>query len=179
MTDVSALAFWEDLVLVYSEAKVVLVERDIDRWYTSFDNAVIEVMWARTGNFLANLDRWFVGPLRDVHLRWAKDWMGVHSKEEMRIKAKGKYYEHYASVRKTVAKERLLEYQLGSDWEPLCAFLDKEVPNVEFSKVNETAFMHEKMFIIARRGLRNLLKRALLWLVPMVLAFFVLRAYYY
>lgn len=175
ITDVPALAFWDDLVSAYPEAKVVLMERDIERWYTSFNDAVIEVMWAKIGNFLADLDRWFVGPLRDVHSRWAEDWMGVHSKEEMRSKAKEKYREHYAQVRRLVPKERLLEYKLGSGWEPLCAFLGREVPDVDFPKVNETASMHEKMSIIARRGLKNLAKRALLWVGPVVFAVFVLK----
>ena len=87
--------------------------------------------------------------------------MGVHSAEEMRGVARERYREHYASVRKMVPGERLLEYRLGSGWEPLCAFLGKEVPDVEFPRVNETAAMREKMAIIARRGVKNLLKRAM------------------
>jgi hypothetical protein len=39
-SDAPALAFSEELIVMYPEAKVVLVERDIDEWYTSFDAAV-------------------------------------------------------------------------------------------------------------------------------------------
>ncbi|KAG6988577.1 hypothetical protein G7Y79_00070g096760 [Physcia stellaris] len=163
VTDVPALAFWEDLVSAYPEAKVVLMERDVDQWFKSFEEVVIKPIWSKWGNWIASREPRFVGPLRDVHLRWVKYWMGVHSAEEMRSLAKNKYREHYASVRKTVPKERLLEYRLGSGWEPLCTFLGKEVPDVEFPKVNETASMQEKMAIIARRGVKNLLKRALLF----------------
>lgn len=146
----------------YPEAKVVLMERDVDRWFKSFDEIVIKGIWSRWGNWIASRDPWFVGPLRDVHMRWVKYWMGVHSAEEMRNVAKEKYWEHYASVRKIVPEDRLLEYKLGSGWEPLCTFLGKEVPDVEFPKVNETASMKEKMALIGRRGMKNLLKRALL-----------------
>ena len=173
VTDVPALAFSEDLVAAYPEAKVVLMERNIESWYTSFDDAVVKVMWGRWGHWIASLDPWFVGPIRDVHLRWAKDWMGANSAEEMRGKAKAKYREHYELMRKIVPRERLLEYKLGSGWEPLCDFLDKEVPDVEFPKVNETASMHEKMTIIAGRGARNLLTRVLLWTGPLILAVLV------
>jgi len=179
VTDVPALAFWEDLVSAYPEAKVVLMEREIERWYTSFNDAVIELMWGKMGNLLADCDRWFVGPLRDVHLRWAQDWMGVHSAEEMRRTAREKYREHYALVRKIVPRGNLLEYKLGSGWEPLCSFLGREVPDMEFPKVNETASMHEKMSIIARRGLKNVLKGTLIWLGPPILALLLLKALYY
>ncbi|KAL8899387.1 MAG: hypothetical protein Q9207_006224 [Kuettlingeria erythrocarpa] len=169
VTDVPALAFWEDLVAAYPEAKVVLMERDIERWYKSFDDAVTKVMWGTLGNLLADYERGFVGPIRDVHRRWATDWMGVHSEDEMRAAAKDRYREHYASVRRMVPKERLLEYKVGSGWEPLCDFLGKSVPDVEFPNINETASMHEKISIITRRGLLKVLKRAAWWLWPLIL----------
>jgi len=178
VADVPALAFSENLISVYPEAKVVLMERDIDNWYTSFDDAVVKVMWGTWGHLIANLDPWFVGPIRDVHLRWAKDWMGVNSAEEMRMKAKDKYREHYELMRRIVPRERLLEYKLGSGWEPLCNSLGKEVPDVEFPRVNETASMHEKMSIIAGRGMRNLLKRVLLWTGPLIVAGLLVAAKY-
>jgi hypothetical protein len=42
-------------------------------------------------------------------------------------------------VRKTVPKERLLEVELGSGWEPLCKFLGKRIPDQPFPHVNEAA----------------------------------------
>ena len=56
VSDVPALALWQDLLEAYPEAKVVLMERDIDRWYVSFDDAVIKVMWRPWGNWIASLD---------------------------------------------------------------------------------------------------------------------------
>lgn len=46
----------------------------------------------------------------------------------------------------------------------MCKFLGKEVPDVEFPRVNETASMHDEMSIIAGRGIRNLLTRILPWI---------------
>ena len=178
VTDVPALAFWEDLILAYPEAKVVIMERDIEKWYTSFDDAVIKVVWAKWVNRIADLDPWFVGPIRDVHLRWTKDWMGANSEEEMRTKAKEKYIEHYELLRRTISKERLLEYELGSGWRPLCDFLGKDIPDVEFPRVNETASMHEKISIIMRRGLTNLLIRIALWIGPLIVAVLLMMTRY-
>lgn len=50
-------------------------------------------------------------------------------------------------MRKTVPRERLLEVELGSGWEPLCKFLGKRIPNQPFPHVNEAAardmFVHK------------------------------------
>lgn len=174
VTDVPALAFSEDLIHAYPEAKIVLMERDIDKWFKSFDDAVVKVMWGKWGHLIASLDPWFVGPIRDVHLRWARLWMGVNSAEEMRTKAKEKYQEHYDLIRRVVPKERLLEYELGSGWEPLCKYLGKDIPAVEFPRVNETDSMHEKVSIITRRGIRNLVTWILWMTGPLIIIVLVI-----
>lgn len=104
--------------------------------------------------------------------------MGVNSAEEVGTKAKEKYREHYELVRRIVPKERLLEYRLGVGWEPMCELLGKEISDIEFPRVNETASMHEKISIIARRGIRNLLTRALLWIGPFMAALRLVTANY-
>ena len=40
-SDTPAIAFAEDLIAAYPEAKVILVNRDIDKWFVSFDQNVI------------------------------------------------------------------------------------------------------------------------------------------
>lgn len=154
------------------------MEREIGAWYKSFNDAVVKIMWGKWGHLIAGLGPWFVGPIRDVHQRWAKDWMGVKSEEEMRMKAKEKYREHYESMRKVFPKERLMDYKLGSGWEPLREFLGKEVPDVELPRVYEPDSMHEKKSIIAWRGIRNLSARFLLWTGPLVIAVLLVAAKY-
>lgn len=55
------------------------------------------------------------------------------------------YRKHYADVRAMAPKDRLLEYKLGSGWEPLCKFLGKEVPNVPFPHRNEAHILRNAM----------------------------------
>lgn len=75
------------------------------------------------------------------------------SYDELRENARDVYKRHYARVREVTPKENLLEYKLGSGWEPLCKFLGKEVPDVEFPFLNES-----KEFEI---WMRNMQKREL------------------
>ena len=44
-SDVPVVAFAEELIEAYPEAKVILVERDIEKWYKSFDQAVIKAVF--------------------------------------------------------------------------------------------------------------------------------------
>jgi hypothetical protein len=74
-------------------------------------------------------------------MTWVRGWFQVTSKEEMRAKAWPMYQQHYALVRATTPPRRLLEYRLGSGWEPLCEFLHKPVPDVPFPHVNEREAM--------------------------------------
>jgi hypothetical protein len=47
------------------------------------------------------------------------------------------YLEHYEAVRKYVPKERLLDFDVKEGWEPLCEFLEKEVPEQGFPLIND------------------------------------------
>lgn len=70
--------------------------------------------------------------------------------DEIRRNARDVYLQHYGKVRAAVSKERLLEYQLGSGWGPLCEFLGKDVPEEEFPWVNEAAALKEKIGAIKK-----------------------------
>lgn len=45
---------------------------------------------------------------------------------------------HNAMVKAGIPAERLLVYSVKEGWEPLCTFLGKEVPDVEFPRINDT-----------------------------------------
>ena len=166
--DPPAVAFASELVDVYPEAKVVLVEREIESWYRSFDAAVIIPTWSPFLNFLGDYDPWIIGPVRDCHHRWVRGWWKANSKREMQEKAREMYREHYAQVRRIVPKERLLEYKLGDGWEPLCEFLGKPIPDVPFPRVNDQDQMNELLRIIAVRSMRNGLFNVGKYVAPVV-----------
>ena len=64
-----------------------------------------------------------------------------------------------------VPKERLLEYRLGDDWEPLCRFLGKEVPEKPFPRINETAEFAERIQIVMKLAMRRAVWNAAPWIV--------------
>lgn len=69
---------------------------------------------------------------------WMKYQLQAKTLQQAKQNSRRVYREHYAEIRRVAPKERLLEYDLGSGWEPLCSFLGKEIPTVAFPHANET-----------------------------------------
>ena len=176
--DPPAVAFAEDLVEAYPEAKVILVERDIESWYRSFDSNVINAQWDPFINFVSELDPWFLRPIKRCHRRWATLWMDSHTKVEMQEKSRQVYRDHYALVRRVTPKERLLEYDLRDGWGPLCEFLGKTVPDVPFPRVNDSEALQELLAITVKRGLYNVFRRALIFILPFAVLALGVMLYY-
>jgi hypothetical protein len=87
-----------------------------------------------------------------------KLWLGYFragNASEVLETARVVYKEHYARVRRLVPSEQLLEYELGSGWKPLCDFLEKDKPEVEFPWINEAAALRKKMGIVLGSRIRE------------------------
>lgn len=180
-SDIPAVIFTEELVAAYPEAKVVLVERDPDKWFESYQKTVI----AGTGNplipLLEKLDPEFIGQQGYAMDLILPNYFGVKEPrsawcmnrpacfEEWKRKAKATYLAHNEMVKRVTPTDRLLLFELEDGWEPLCKFLGSEVPGSPFPRVNETAAIQEKIMIyVIKSG-----KRAAFNLAKMVLPFVV------
>ncbi|KAH8196845.1 hypothetical protein TruAng_008986 [Truncatella angustata] len=146
--------FGPELIAAYPNAKVVLVERDADAWYPSFERALIRGQdlpaWFRHFLELADNTQKHVQPV--IWRGMMQGQFGAKDSIEWRKKAKDVYERHNAEIREVLKDqpERLLVYRLGSGWEPLCEFLGKPIPDVDFPRVNEKA-QHDamiKVFIV-------------------------------
>lgn len=159
------------MAYVSVQAKVVLVDRDIDKWYKSYDEGVIRSfftwkMWAVL-NLIEPLQK--VKPVTAVrNLQYAM--FSCSDLESWQRNAKNTCQEHSAKIRKMVPKERLLEYKLGSGWEPLCKFLEKEMPDKPFPHLNDGKEFELWMKNFQQREVERGLKAALSFLTVPVLA---------
>lgn len=106
--------YWRELAAHYPEAKIVLSVRDPDAWFKSMQKTILPVLRDSTDpeSFGAAVirDQIFGGRLDDrEHI--------------LRV-----YQDHIERVQDTIPRDRLLTYELGSGWEPLCEFLGCERP---------------------------------------------------
>lgn len=127
--DFPAASFYRELAAYYPEAKVVLTERDPERWFQSFSDTIMNgLALPMAGNFAA----WGAMVQKTIA---EKLFMGNVSDKAHVIAC---YRRHNEEVRRTIPRERLLVYEVSQGWKPLCAFLEVDVPEEPFPKVNTT-----------------------------------------
>ncbi|KAK2590391.1 hypothetical protein QQS21_011928 [Conoideocrella luteorostrata] len=167
-SDPPAICFAEELIAAYPEAKIVLVERDIDSWYESYMHSIVRNICDPFANLVLTLERSYFRPIGIVQKRALEGWAGIRSYKEGELKAKDNYRKHYASIRRVTPKSRLLEFSLQDGWEPLCEFLGKPVPEEEFPHLNEKAWFDEKVKLLLRRGIKNAARAVFPWIFALV-----------
>ncbi|KAJ4251416.1 hypothetical protein NW762_011398 [Fusarium torreyae] len=128
-----------ELIKAYPDAKVVVVQRDFDSWWPSFEERVISPLYDPIKKFIVRhiLRMRSIDTMQKIHAGFFS--ASEYSKASIEARAKEAYEEYYRKVREAVPLEsgRRLDYTMGSGWEPLCAFLGKDVPDVGFPRVND------------------------------------------
>jgi hypothetical protein len=130
--DWPAAAFWRELSAAYPDAIVLLSTRDADGWWKSASNTIFEATQPSRSDddspgFQAELE--MINSLF-AH-RFTPNWLDEDA-------AKTAFLQHNDEVRAGTAPDRLVEWQPGDGWAPLCAALDLPVPDVAYPHVNTT-----------------------------------------
>lgn len=122
-------AFWRELSEHYPDAPVLLSTREsAEAWWKSADRTIFEVMKG------------------DAPPPGANDWMDMvtalfnntFADPLDKDACMAAYERHNAAVRAGVPADRLVEWQPGDGWEPICAALGVPVPAEPFPHVNST-----------------------------------------
>lgn len=156
ITDYPAVVLAEELIEVYPEAKVVLVERDATRWYESYNESVIKGAIHPLIPALRLFDPGFVGMLGRLLDLVTKHYFNVANPRDIeawRRNAKATYLRHNDLIKSRTPQDRLLLFHPEQGWEPLCTFLCKPVPSTPFPKTNERKDVDERAGVILRRSL--------------------------
>ncbi|KAK3177392.1 hypothetical protein K4F52_009801 [Lecanicillium sp. MT-2017a] len=163
ITDMAAF-FGKQLTEAYPNAKVVLVQRDYDKWFKSMDEGIFQ--W---------FDYWLVKgyiqliePLLGLHAGGAglKSILGYFEARnigEARENAPRIYAQHYRNIPTLVPPARLLYFKLEDGWGPLCEFLGKPIPDVAFPHINEAAALNAKFREKLRRDISSAALVTLRW----------------
>ncbi|PHH85590.1 hypothetical protein CDD83_206 [Cordyceps sp. RAO-2017] len=146
--DMPAAVFSAELAALYPDAKVVILNRDPDKWYESVLHSIYKTI--RPSSWAVMASRWYAFALDPQMRNWARlnqvmsKSMGFdHGKEKERALAW--FREQYDGFRDRIPAERRLEYSIKDGWKPLCDFLDLPVPTVEDAKTGkrvEAPFPH-------------------------------------
>ena len=129
--DWPAAAFWQELLARSPDAIVLLSTRSsAQAWWKSADETIFAL--GRRGSPPdprgQDLMRMILGLFEK---RFSPDWSDPAA-------AQRAYERHNDAVRAGVPQARLVEWQSGDGWEPICAALSLPVPGVPFPHVNKT-----------------------------------------
>jgi hypothetical protein len=130
--DWPACNFWEIQLRQFPDARVILTEREPDRWYDSVMNTIypgsLEAKESEDAAVQAFADMAF-------ELIWDGTF---HGRVEDREHAIDVYLAHNDYVKKQAPRDRLLVFEAAQGWEPLCRFLGCPVPDEPYPRVNTT-----------------------------------------
>ncbi len=126
MVDYPGAAYWRELAAYYPDAKVLHTVRDPDQWFESTQATI----------FAPDGPTSSPGPFSDFFATILKDFGDkLHDRAFMT----DYFRRHTDNVIRAIPKERLLVYQVGEGWEPLCKFLGVPVPAQAFPSENSRA----------------------------------------
>lgn len=133
--DWPSCAFFEELSDAFPDAPVILTTRDPSDWYESTHRTLHALRRALPGWV-----RWMPVAKEVQALLDELIWEGTfEGRFDDRAHALAVFQAHAETVVRRVPAERLLVYRVEEGWEPLCAFLGVDVPDVPFPWVNQRA----------------------------------------
>ncbi len=142
--DMPCVLFIDELVAAYPDAKVILTNRNPDKWVTSMRKTVFEVVSWPSWKMVAHYDQAITAPWYSFARTILASFPGGGDRREDYMSsvyaglARRRFLEHYDHVRKVVPKDNLLEFRSEDGWGPMCEFLGKEVPEGEYPYINDS-----------------------------------------
>ena len=127
--DWPAMSFWPELSEAYPDAIVLLSVRDPEKWFESVTATILTPLRASFTEPLSGLEDWSA-MVRDL---FTARFTSSFEKVDM-IRA---FEASNDSVRASVPGERLVEWQAGDGWAPLCDALGVPVPDEPFPWENK------------------------------------------
>lgn len=135
--DWPAAACWRELAEQYPDALILHSERPADAWFRSADRTIFEGFktpqdtWPAVGE-----NPWWDMATTMFEQRFTPDFLD-------RGAAVAAFEAWNADVRATAPADRLLVWQTGDGWDPICDALGVPVPDEPFPHANTTAQFRE------------------------------------
>lgn len=128
----------------YPDAKIILSIRSAESWWESARATVMSD--ANREGMMRSPNAALIGPMmakmREYFGRDGED-PALDPERPDRDSAIAAFDRHNERIRESIASERLLVFEAGQGWDPLCEFLGVPVPDREYPKANTRQDFHE------------------------------------
>jgi hypothetical protein len=139
--DIPAAFFGAELAEIYPEAKVVILNRDPEKWYQSVLGSIYTMVGNKSPTVLAQRIYCvlFNEATRSMisYVRALSTLAMPYDHGTEKEKALTWYNDQYKEFRDRIPAERRFEYAVGDGWKPLCEFLEVPVPMVQDEQTGE------------------------------------------
>ena len=126
--------FWPELIAAFPDALVLLSVRDPEAWWDSASQTIFKVDESST-----------VSDEYKAMTQAVYTALGLANRQD-RDAAIAAADVHNARVREVVPSDRLLIWQLGDGWAPICEALDLPVPDEPFPHTNTREEFQARLF---------------------------------
>lgn len=130
--------YWREQMAAFPDAKVILSRRDSEKWYAS----VMNTIWRVTQHGAQQQDpRARVGSEMAYEVIWDAVFDRRMDDKDHVIAC---YEAHNQQVIDEVPDDKLLVYEAGQGWQPICEFLGVPIPDEDYPRVNTTEEFTER-----------------------------------
>jgi len=144
--------FYNELIDVYPDAKVLLSVRPADQWAKSMTNTIWDVVYGDSivhdlSQARTRIDEGWDDYMSLITAMWEKSGLlpsNVAGTPDQDALAEA-FDRYNAEVQATVPADRLLVWSYTDGWEPLCEFLEVPVPEVPLPRVNDSKMFVERI----------------------------------
>jgi hypothetical protein len=134
--------FYRELADAYPDAKVVLSVRDPEAWEKSMRTTIWDTIYGQSPAGHISKARELVDPDWQHYIRlMARMWaaQGIFNGPEIYPGQLAEAITRYQDqVQRNIPPDRLLVWGVGDGWEPLCRFLEVDVPDKPCPRLNDS-----------------------------------------
>lgn len=148
-SDFPAYPYYKILLKKYPDAKIILTKRDPEAWYKSTSDTIWKAGPQNVLAKVALLGKMLLNKQLKKKMNCIKFMRKIYLSNQFdgqfgdEASAKKTFINHIQEVAQNVPKEKLLVYEVANGWEPLCKFLDKNIPQIEFPHLNKNKDFHK------------------------------------
>jgi len=167
--DFPSCNYYKELMDFYPDAKVILNLRDDESWVKSWNVLNNQILKSFTFRFIAKLPYTSFKLHKDIHNEMILGSRGAFQGAKTDKEKMQKFNDWNQSVIDYVPKDRLLIYKASEGWEPICKFLNVNIPDIPFPYKNKTKNMGHMsrfinaMFIILIIGIVSVICSSIFW----------------
>ncbi len=149
IVDFPGALYYKELAGYYPQSKIILTIRDPEEWYQSVYSTIfsfdpgyaIKLRMVLMMPFSATARNLFQVIMLNDKSTWKKYFEGNFKDKNYAIQ---RFNDHIEDVKKSIPKERLLIFESKDGWEPLCDFLNVEIPSEPYPNSNKKEDFHER-----------------------------------